>query len=141
MYGNRAFQNSIGREVIQSLGLVDCQTDKEDDNSAQLKKAQGSPRMKAQDRYIESSHLRDEHDKCEKILDRQKTFKEFLMGKPSAEKCKLLKPIVDPRQEGGNTVVQLDYEDYKRGARDLQFSVVSRLSIQGGEDLPTKMET
>lgn len=57
----------------------------------------------------------------------------------NVDTCKILKFIAAPRQEGRNIVVQLDFDDYIRGVKELQYSLVGRLSIQRGEVLPTNM--
>lgn len=51
-----------------------------------------------------------------------------------------LKPISIPRIEGGNVVVEVDEDDYRKGVMELQFSVVGRLFIQKGEIAPTMLE-
>lgn len=48
-----------------------------------------------------------------------------------------MKQIAVPRREGGNVVVKLDVEDYKKGVEELKFSIVGRLSLQRGQDPPT----
>lgn len=51
-----------------------------------------------------------------------------------------LKPIVLPRFEGGNVVVEIDEEDYQKGVNEIQYSVVGQLRLQKGELLPTTLE-
>lgn len=43
-----------------------------------------------------------------------------------------LKPLLIPRVEGGNIVVELDLEEYLQGIEELQYSVVGRLILQKG---------
>lgn len=68
-----------------------------------------------------------------------KRNKEVLPGANSEDNGIGLKPITTPRREGGNIIIQLDFNDYRRGVQDLQFSVVGMLSLPRGEALPTNM--
>lgn len=85
------------------------------------------------------SQLGEEETKGETQAEQKRSFSEVLVGK-TTDSGKPLKPIAAPRQEEGNIVVQLDYEDCKNGVRDLQFSIVRKLSMLRGEDLPMNME-
>lgn len=51
-----------------------------------------------------------------------------------------LKPISNPKVVGGNVVVEVDAEEYKRGVENLKFSVIGRLSVHRDDSLPTTME-
>lgn len=51
-----------------------------------------------------------------------------------------LKPITNPKVTGGNLVVQLDAEEFKRGVEHLKYSVLGKLSLQRGDVVPTTME-
>lgn len=48
-----------------------------------------------------------------------------------------MKSAIGPRFEGGNVVVEVDADEYYKGVQDLRFSVVGRLTVQRGENLPT----
>lgn len=51
-----------------------------------------------------------------------------------------LKPLSAPKMAGGNIVVEIDEEEYRRGVEDLKFSVIGKLSMSRGVDAPTTME-
>lgn len=51
-----------------------------------------------------------------------------------------LKPIPSLKVVGGNIVVELDDEDYKRGIDHLRFSVLGRLSLHRGDSIATIIE-
>lgn len=51
-----------------------------------------------------------------------------------------LKPISNPRMEGGNIVVVFNNEVYYRGVNELKFSIVCRLSLHRSEVVPNTVE-
>lgn len=51
----------------------------------------------------------------------------------------VLKPFSLPRWEGGNVVVEQDYQEYQSGIQKLQYNVVGRLSMLRGKSSPTNM--
>lgn len=51
-----------------------------------------------------------------------------------------MKPLSITRVEGGNLLVELDVDDYKKGVEELRFSVVGRNHLQKGSSAPTTME-
>lgn len=60
-------------------------------------------------------------------------------GEEKQDRGRICKPIAAPRKEGENIIVELDVDDYRRGARELQFSVFGRLSLQRGEMIQTNI--
>lgn len=78
------------------------------------------------------------------MMDKEKKLVADIVGKPRIQeeddKCVPLKPIQNPRVEGGNIVVIVDGEDYNRGVEELQFSIIGRFSLQRNEEMPNTME-
>lgn len=67
-----------------------------------------------------------------------RSYKKVLAGDGvNMEKGQRLKQIAARRREGGNVIVDLDVEEYRKGVEYLKFSIVGRLSLQRGEDFPT----
>lgn len=75
----------------------------------------------------EGQHGVSRNEEKEQRLDHSRhSFRDALLGKDEH----LRKPITKARREGGNIVVDLDVEDYRRGVEELIYSVVGCLSIQ-----------
>lgn len=49
----------------------------------------------------------------------RKTYKEVITGHKNITVGKKLNPIPAARREGGNIVIHLDIEEYKRGVQEL----------------------
>lgn len=75
--------------------------------------------------------------------NKKRSFKDILAGDRIGSKLndtgrnyesnveKKLMPIATPRR-GGNVVVEVDIKDYKRRVAKLQYNVLGRLIIHGG---------
>lgn len=74
-----------------------------------------------------------------------KSFKEALTKKldeisNDRENVVVLKNLPQPRMEGGNIVIEIDEEDYRKGVDELWFSVVEKLTLHKGETSPMPLE-
>lgn len=79
-------------------------------------------------------------DKGNNLNLEKKNYREALISERAPmDSGRLMKSISAPRREGGNIVVELDVDKYKKGVAKLQFSIVGRISIQRGESLPMNM--
>lgn len=117
IYGKGTFYSSIGKEIIEVLGLKDPRTeDKAND---------GQVTVEGENIPIAVS-----------IVKSANNFKEALIGvegkdKKKEEVCnRIMKPLAVPRYEGGNLVIDLDEEDYNRGVDELKYSVVGSYIFQ-----------
>lgn len=54
-----------------------------------------------------------------------RTFNEVVSG--SIDQPRRMKSLLASRREGGNVVVELDVDDYKKGMHELQFNIMGKL--------------
>lgn len=79
-----------------------------------------------------------------------KSFKDAVVGGGTKEKIDLytqhktegipLKYLAMPRIEGGNIVVEANEGEYQQCVKELQYSIVGRVSLRKGEILHTTLE-
>lgn len=72
-----------------------------------------------------------------------KSFRDAITGEESKTNEDMVipfRPLSTPRFEGGNLIVELDMEDYKKEVEELCFSIVGRNYLQKGKVAPPTME-
>lgn len=111
VYGKVSFAKYVGKYIIGMLGLEEVPTVGVEEIVGQGKKSFAEILMKGSER------------------EEKTNAQENLPMKPS-----------NPKVVGGNVVVELDVDEYKKGVEQLMYNAIGRLSVPRSEPLPSTME-
>lgn len=139
--GNTSQQLRFLSQIANNIGAIS--NGKDGNNSEKEKHVEKEKKATQLSEQVIGTERKPIVVPTEKLL---KNFKEALLGcngKIPREEYgvnQMMKRFKIPRYEGGNLVIDLDKEDYKRGVEELKYNVVGRLFLTKGCEHPTTME-